>query len=49
MAINERDNHWFVADSSNHDAAEYSYPSGTLVGTVPCCAGGVAIGVAVDQ
>jgi hypothetical protein len=53
MAISQRYHHWFVAYSNNpstgHDAAEYSYPSGTLIGTVPCCTGGVAIGVAVDQ
>jgi len=48
MAINERDHHWFVADINNQDAAEYLYPSGKLVGTVPCCAGGLAFGIAVD-
>lgn len=48
MAISRRDHHWFVAYSTNHDAAEYSYPSGTLIGTVPCCPTGVAIGVAFD-
>lgn len=49
MAFSQRNHHWFVADSTNHDADEYDYPSGALVGTVPCCTGGVAIGVAVDE
>jgi hypothetical protein len=53
MAISQRYHHWFVAYDNNpstgHDAAEYSYPSGTLVGTVPCCPNnGIAIGVAFD-
>jgi hypothetical protein len=52
MAISQRNHHWFVAYDNNpstgHDAAEYSYPSGTLVGTVPCCTNGFAIGIAFD-
>ncbi len=48
MAINELDHHWFVADGSDNDAAEYSYPSGTLLGVVPGNPGGGTFGVAVD-
>ena len=42
------DHHIFVADSENDDAAEYSYPSGVLIRTVPGNPGGYAAGVAVD-
>ena len=50
MAISARDRHWFVADSDNNDAAEYAYPSGALIGTVPGNApGGYLFGIAVDQ
>jgi hypothetical protein len=48
MAINELDHHWFVADGSDNVAAEYLYPGGTLVGTVPGDPGGGTFGVAVD-
>ena len=49
MAISTSDHHWFVADSDNNDAAEYAYPSGTLIGTVPGNSpGGYMIGIAVD-
>jgi len=48
MAINELDDHWFVADPQNNDAAEYLYPSGKLVGTVPGNLGGDLIGIAID-
>jgi DNA-binding beta-propeller fold protein YncE len=48
MAISARDRHWFVADSDNNDAAEYAYPSGVLVGTVPGNANGYVVGIAVD-
>jgi hypothetical protein len=48
MAINDLDHHWFVADASNNDAAEYLYPSGKLVGTVPGIPEGEMIGIAVD-
>jgi len=48
MAINELDHHWFVADGSNNDAAEYSYPDGKLVGVVQGESGGGTFGVAVD-
>ena len=49
MAINRQNKHWFVADEANQDAAEYSYPSGRLIGTVPCCSGGDVLGIAVDS
>ena len=48
MAINKLDRHWFVADGLNNDAAEYLYPGGKLVGTVPGNSGGGTFGVAVD-
>ena len=48
MAINEDDHHWFVADNDDKVAAEFTYPGGKLVGTVPCGSGCIAIGVAVD-
>jgi hypothetical protein len=48
MAINDLDHHWFVADAANNDAAEYLYPSGALVGTVPGNPGGGTFGIAVD-
>jgi hypothetical protein len=49
MAISSRDRHWFVADSDNNDAAEYAYPSGVLIGTVPGNSpAGYLIGMAVD-
>ena len=48
MAINQHDYHWFVADALNNDAAEYSYPSGTLIGTVPGNPGGNLDGIAID-
>ncbi|HEY7981698.1 MAG TPA: hypothetical protein VID19_09470 [Candidatus Eremiobacteraceae bacterium] len=49
MAVSKGDHHWFVADSDNNDAAEYAYPSGALIGTVPGNSpGGYVIGIAVD-
>jgi len=48
MAINQRDHHWFTADAFNCAAAEFLYPSGQLVGTVPSPACGIPIGIAVD-
>jgi hypothetical protein len=48
MAINPLDHHWFVADAMNDDAAEYSYPGGTLIGTVPGNSGGDLVGIALD-
>jgi hypothetical protein len=48
MAIDALDHHWFVADAKTNDAAEYSYPGGALVGTVPGNSGGDPVGIAVD-
>jgi hypothetical protein len=48
MAINKLDRHWFTANLVSNDAAEYSYPSGKLVGTVPGNPGGRPFGIAVD-
>ena len=48
MAINKLDHHWFVADARNDNAAEYSYPRGKLIGTVPGNPNGIPQGVAVD-
>jgi DNA-binding beta-propeller fold protein YncE len=49
MAINRADNHVFVADAENNNASEYSYPSGTLVGSVFGNLAGLATGIAVDR
>jgi len=48
MAINPLDHHWFVADAMSNNAAEYSYPGGALIGTVPGNTGGDPVGMAVD-
>jgi hypothetical protein len=49
MAINPLDDHMYVADIKGDFAAEYSYPSGALVGTVPAgVSGGTLIDVAID-
>ena len=48
MAIDRGDAHWFVADALNNDAAEYSYPSGQFIGTVPGNFGGNFDGIAID-
>jgi hypothetical protein len=48
MAINPLDHHWFVADAMDDDAAEYAYPGGALIGTVPGNAGGDLVGIALD-
>ncbi len=48
LALSRRDQHLFVADALNNDAAEYAYPGGTLIGTVPGSAGGNLIGIAID-
>jgi hypothetical protein len=47
MAINVGDDHWFVA-ADTMGAAEYSYPDGALIGTVPANLNGYMAGVAVD-
>ena len=48
MAINRLDHHMFVVDSRQNRAWEYSYPSGTIIGTVPGNPGGIDSGIAVD-
>lgn len=49
MALNRLDHHLFVAHQTSDNAAEYSYPSGTLIGTVPPgISGGMLIGIALD-
>ena len=48
LAINLRDNHWFVADPMNNVGVEYEYPSGVLVGTVPGNPRGSVTDIAVD-
>jgi hypothetical protein len=48
MAINKLNSHWFVADPYNNDAAEYTYPNGRLIGTVPGIPYGSVFGIAVD-
>jgi hypothetical protein len=48
MTINPTNNHVFVADPDVNNAAEYLYPRGTLVGTVPGNQGGFPTGIAID-
>lgn len=50
MTINRSNLHVYVADEQNHNASEYLYPSGTLVGTVACCTGTPTgpYGIAID-
>jgi len=48
LAIDRSNRHWFALNSQDSDAAEYSYPSGALVGRVSCEAGCVASGIGVD-
>ncbi len=48
IALSESDHHLFVADQRNNDAAEYSYPGGKLVGTVPGMPFGLPYGIAFD-
>jgi DNA-binding beta-propeller fold protein YncE len=48
FAINELDHHLFVAANPNADAVEYLYPSGKLVGSVPCGTPCDPLGVAID-
>ena len=48
MAVNKLDHHMFVTDALNNDAAEYSYPSGKLIGTVPGNTNAGLFGIAVD-
>jgi len=46
LAINERDNHVYITE--NRQAIEYLYPSGELVGAVPCGSNCSPFGIAVD-
>ena len=46
--INPLDHHLFTTDLANNDAAEYSYPSGKLIGTVAGNPGANLVGIAVD-
>lgn len=48
MAIDSKGRHWFTTDVVHNNAAEYAYPSGTLVGTVFGNISGSATGIAVD-
>jgi hypothetical protein len=48
MAIDLKARHWFTTDVVHNNAAEYSYPGGTLVGTVFGNISGSATGIAVD-
>jgi hypothetical protein len=48
MAIDAPRHHLFITDADNNDAAEYLYPSGVLIGTVPGNSGGFLDGIAVD-
>ena len=48
LAINPLDRHLFVTDGFHNDAVEYTYPGGTLVGSVAGALGGNVDGVAVD-
>jgi len=48
MALSGSDHHLFIADALNHDAAEYTYPGGKLLGTVPGSPLGGPAGIAVD-
>lgn len=49
LAVNRLDHHWFVADPADKVAAEYDYPSGTLIGTIQYKGDeGVGNGIAVD-
>ena len=47
MAIDSRDNHWFVANAYG-GASEYAYPGGALIGTVTANTNGYMSGIAVD-
>jgi hypothetical protein len=48
LAISNSDHHLFSTELINNDAAEYSYPSGVLIGKVPGNPGGDPAGIAVD-
>jgi hypothetical protein len=48
MAIGGSDRHIFITELLNNYAAEYTYPGGTLVGTVPGSPGATLQGIAYD-
>jgi len=48
MAINRHDHHMYVIDGSRNQTEEYSYPGGTLIGTVSGQTNSILAGVAVD-
>lgn len=48
LGLDRYDHHWFVADPIKDNAAEYDYPSGKFIGSVPGNPGGNPQGVAVD-
>ena len=48
MAINKADNHLFITEEINNYAAEYSYPGGIFLGSVPNNPGGDPEGIAID-
>jgi hypothetical protein len=48
MALSESDHHLFVAVQRNNYAAEYSYPGGKLIGTLPGMPFGLLYGIAFD-
>lgn len=50
LALDQTNNHFFLADNLGRDVAEYTYPNGELIGTAPCGVSDcTAIGVAVDR
>jgi DNA-binding beta-propeller fold protein YncE len=49
LAIDESMHHWFMSDWLGDFAAEYAYPSGTLVGTVSGNQYGQTRGIAIDS
>jgi hypothetical protein len=49
MDINETDHHVFVPDGNDRYVAEYTYPSGKLISTIPFDKRySLPVGVAVD-
>jgi hypothetical protein len=48
MAMSKDDRHMYVINAYHHDAEEYSYPDGALIGTVNGQQDSILAGVAVD-
>jgi hypothetical protein len=48
LAINKTGRRIYVVDGSRNDAEEYSYPTGTLIGTVKGMTNSILAGVAID-